>query len=94
MKKTNYEMCMASLQRPSTYDRLSPERQWELDKSLGIVDWGGINIEAAKVVIAAEDIRGATLQFKMNLDELRLVVRAFDAKFPPKGGASKDPPRT
>jgi hypothetical protein len=28
-------------QRPINYCELSPERQWEIDKSLGILDWDG-----------------------------------------------------
>ena len=30
-----------SFQRPRNYFKLSPERQWEIDKSLGILDWMG-----------------------------------------------------
>ena len=35
------EMFEKSFQRPSNYFKLSPERQWEIDKSLGILDWDG-----------------------------------------------------
>ena len=35
------EMFEKSFQRPSHYFKLSPERQWEIDKSLGILDWDG-----------------------------------------------------
>ena len=28
-------------QRPTNYCELLPERQWEIDKSLGILDWDG-----------------------------------------------------
>jgi len=27
--------------RPSNYDTLSGEEQWEIDKGLGILDWNG-----------------------------------------------------
>lgn len=30
-----------SFQRPKDYFKLSSERQWEIDKSLGILDWMG-----------------------------------------------------
>lgn len=30
-----------SFQRPSNYFQLTPERQWEIDKDLGILDWMG-----------------------------------------------------
>lgn len=30
-----------SFQRPSNYFKLSPERQWEIDSDLGILDWLG-----------------------------------------------------
>jgi hypothetical protein len=28
-----------ALQRPDDYNDLSPREQWEIDKSLGILDW-------------------------------------------------------
>lgn len=30
-----------SFKRPSNYFKLSPERQWEIDKDLSILDWMG-----------------------------------------------------
>lgn len=30
-----------SFQRPSNFFKLSGERQWEIDKELGILDWVG-----------------------------------------------------
>lgn len=83
-RKTEFEMCMAALQRPDSYGSLPASRQWEIDKSLGILDWDGIDIEAARAVVEAEDISEAARRFQMNLTELGQVVRAFDAKFPPK----------
>lgn len=38
---TEREMFEMSFQRPSNYFHLSPEEQWEIDKSLGILDWEG-----------------------------------------------------
>jgi len=35
------EMFEKSFQRPKNYFKLSPERQWEIDKDLGILDWMG-----------------------------------------------------
>jgi len=35
------EMFEKSFQRPSNYFKLSEERQWEIDKNLGILDWLG-----------------------------------------------------
>jgi hypothetical protein len=28
-----------ALKRPAEYSQLSPDRQWEIDKKLGILDW-------------------------------------------------------
>lgn len=38
---TELEMFETSFQRPKNYFNLSPERQWEIDKDLGILDWIG-----------------------------------------------------
>lgn len=38
---TEREMFEQSFKRPINYFRLSPERQWEIDKELGILDWKG-----------------------------------------------------
>ena len=35
------EMYEKSFQRPKNYFKLTPERQWEIDKELGILDWKG-----------------------------------------------------
>jgi len=35
------EMFEKSFQRPSNFFKLTPERQWEIDKDLGILDWMG-----------------------------------------------------
>jgi hypothetical protein len=35
------EMFEQSFKRPSNYFKLSGERQWEIDKDLGILDWMG-----------------------------------------------------
>jgi len=38
---TEREMFEASFLRPKNYFKLSDRRQWEIDKSLGILDWIG-----------------------------------------------------
>ena len=38
------EMFEKSFQRPSNFFKLSGERQWEIDKELGILDWVGGNL--------------------------------------------------
>lgn len=38
------EMFEKSFERPLNYFKLSPERQWEIDKDLGILDWMGENL--------------------------------------------------
>lgn len=38
---TQEEMYEQSYNRPKNYFKLSPERQWEIDKELGILDWEG-----------------------------------------------------
>lgn len=35
------EMFEKSFERPKDYFILSPKRQWEIDDSLGILDWKG-----------------------------------------------------
>lgn len=38
---TEREMFEKSFERPSNYFKLPPERQWEIDMNLGILDWMG-----------------------------------------------------
>jgi hypothetical protein len=38
---TEREMFETSFQRPKNYFKLSPERQWDIDSDLGILDWMG-----------------------------------------------------
>jgi len=38
---TEQEMFEQSFKRPSNYFKLSREKQWEIDKNLGILDWKG-----------------------------------------------------
>ena len=38
---TEREMFERSFLRPHNYFKLSAERQWEIDKELGILDWMG-----------------------------------------------------
>lgn len=46
MPLTEREMFEKSFQRPRDYFRLAPEVQWEIDKSLGILDWNGTGLSA------------------------------------------------
>lgn len=41
---TERDMFEASFQRPSNFFKLTPERQWEIDKNLGILDWWGTDL--------------------------------------------------
>jgi hypothetical protein len=43
-KMNEREMFEKSFERPSNYFDLSAERQWEIDKELGILDWLGIDL--------------------------------------------------
>lgn len=38
---TEQEMFEASFHRPTNYFQLAESRQWDIDKSLGILDWSG-----------------------------------------------------
>ena len=38
------EMFEASFGRPQNYFKLSAERQWDIDKDLGILDWVGTGL--------------------------------------------------
>jgi len=38
------EMFEKSFERPSNYFELSEQRQWEIDKELGILDWIGLDL--------------------------------------------------
>ena len=38
---TQKEMFELSFQRPKNYFHLSDQEQWDIDKSLGILDWQG-----------------------------------------------------
>lgn len=38
---TEHEMFEKSFERPKNYFWLSPSKQWEIDKRLGILDWEG-----------------------------------------------------
>jgi hypothetical protein len=34
-------LCKRARERPVNFLRLSPERQWDIDKELGVLDWDG-----------------------------------------------------
>lgn len=41
MDEQNQEMYELSFKRPRDYFKLSSQTQWEIDKSIGILDWDG-----------------------------------------------------
>lgn len=46
---TEQQMFEKSFERPKNYFKLSPERQWEIDKELGILDWNGSNLTKEEI---------------------------------------------
>ncbi len=46
---TEQEMFEKSFDRPRNFFKLSPERQWEIDKGLGILDWEGNNLTKEEI---------------------------------------------
>lgn len=44
---TERDMFEKSFQRPKNYFNLSEQEKWDIDKSLGILDWQGSNLSAA-----------------------------------------------
>ena len=47
---TEREMFEKSFQRPWYYFDMESERQWEVDKDLGILDWIGGNLNKEEMV--------------------------------------------
>lgn len=43
---TEREMFEESFKRPKNYFDLPARRQWEIDSSLGILDWGGSGLSS------------------------------------------------
>jgi hypothetical protein len=41
---TEREMFEKSFARPTNFFELSSEKQWEIDKNLGILDWCGLGL--------------------------------------------------
>lgn len=41
---TEREMFEKSFQRPHNFFKLTEQQQWDIDKSLGILDWQGSNL--------------------------------------------------
>ena len=41
---TQQDMFEAAFKRPKNFFKLSFERQWEIDKDLGILDWDGSDL--------------------------------------------------
>lgn len=54
------EMFEKSFQRPSDYFKLSPEKQWEIDNYLGILDWKGTDL-------SKEDIERFKKHYKLRI---------------------------
>jgi len=48
------EMFERSFQRPRNFFKLSPERQWEIDDELGILDWMGEDLSEEDMKIFKE----------------------------------------
>ena len=56
-QKREREMFEKSFQRPSNYFKLGAERQWEIDKELGILDWVGEGLSKEEIRTSwAEDL--------------------------------------
>lgn len=47
---TQREMFEQSFKRPSNFFQLPEERQWEIDKVLGILDWDGDDLSDADLL--------------------------------------------
>jgi hypothetical protein len=47
---TERQMFEISFKRPLNYFKLSPERQWEIDKGLGILDWIGGDLTEEDII--------------------------------------------
>ena len=46
---TTKDMFEKSFERPNNFFELSGERQWEIDKSLGILDWDGSDLTKEEI---------------------------------------------
>lgn len=44
------DMLEKSFERPHNYFKLTPRRQWEIDESLGILDWVGKDLSAEDIL--------------------------------------------
>jgi hypothetical protein len=82
---SEFQLCMAALRRPLNYSQQSGSSQWATDKSLGILDWDGINLEKAQACIDAGDESDAHRRFKMSVSELRQVVDGFNQRLATQG---------
>jgi len=72
-----YEMAKAALRRPLDYGKRPPQSQWNIDASLGILDWNGIDLNKARKYIEEDFDLGS---FGMTLEQLREVVEGFDER--------------
>lgn len=44
MRLSQREMFEESFKRPANFFKLSPNKQWDIDSQLGILDWDGGNL--------------------------------------------------
>lgn len=77
---TPFQMAQAALRRPPDFHRMSPAMRWEVDKSLGILDWMGLDLERARETINSGDAAASAALFGMTLPELRTILEGFEAR--------------
>ena len=51
---TEREMFEKSFERPKNYFSLSSDKQWLIDKRLGILDWKGLDLSAKDIEVFKE----------------------------------------
>ncbi len=74
---TPYESACAALRRPHNFTTLHPREQWRVDAGLGILDWEGFNMEAAREVLASGNEAATVQKFGMTLAEVRDIADRF-----------------
>lgn len=65
------EMFEKSFSRPTNYFKLSPERQWEIDDDLGILDWQGGNL-------TKEELDRFHAHYKIKPSKPKIIKNKFD----------------
>jgi len=56
------EMFEQSFKRPSNFFQLSEERQWEIDRVLGILDWDGDDLSDADLLRFKQHYRSKSVK--------------------------------